>query len=390
MSKILICLSTTALMIFFDSSRLLADGGTIIVQARTNATPGIQFDSIETRFFTGDRSRLIDTVTHNVDVRRDYEETVRVADWQLPGGFDDGVYSVTVALRRAGEKVVERSAQVWSCCHSHGGSHHPPGPELITFFLAVNDVDEDKLVALHNWYSRSRADNFSTTDWRAGPGTTHSPDYAWVELMGYSYLTPAPGRRPLYHWYSPDRGDNLTTTDPNWHGRAGDTRDGYGFAGVIAFVLSEPAAGTIPLYSWYSPSRGDNYLSSAWVGRPGDIRSPDYRFVREEGYLLLATVATPFVRGDSDASGGLEVTDAIRILSFLFIGTPAKIDCQDSADADDSGVLDLTDGVYLLQYSFLGGPRPPEPFEKCGEDPTPDDLDCESFFACDSARMREN
>lgn len=45
-------------------------------------------------------------------------------------------------------------------------------------------------------------------------------------------------------------------------------------------------------------------------------------------------------------------------------------------DANDDGTLNISDPVYLLSYLFVGGGPPPPPFADCGEDPTPDGLDC--------------
>jgi len=95
-----------------------------------------------------------------------------------------------------------------------------------------------------------------------------------------------------------------------------------------------------------------------------------------------ALPAAPFLRGDADANRSLEITDAIQVLAFLFVGEPLASGCLDAADADDNGHVQLTDAVYILGYLFRGGPTPPEPFEGCGDDDTLDDLPCPYFKAC--------
>jgi hypothetical protein len=83
-----------------------------------------------------------------------------------------------------------------------------------------------------------------------------------------------------------------------------------------------------------------------------------------------------FRRGDVNESGGLEITDAIRTLGFLFLGG-IEITCRDAADADDNGELQITDAVRTLNYLFLGGDPPPAPGpDRCGPDPDsiPDSL----------------
>jgi hypothetical protein len=89
-----------------------------------------------------------------------------------------------------------------------------------------------------------------------------------------------------------------------------------------------------------------------------------------------------FFRGDANTDDAVNISDAVAILGFLFLGSPETLPCRKSADTDDTGTLVLTDAVYLLNFLFLGGPQPPSPFSDCDVDPTPDDLDCESFPPC--------
>jgi len=91
--------------------------------------------------------------------------------------------------------------------------------------------------------------------------------------------------------------------------------------------------------------------------------------------------AQDFVRGDVDANGTRELTDAVRVFGFLFLGD-AALPCDDAADCDDSGALDITDGIFLLGYLFASGEPPPPPFERCAEDPTDDKLGCREFAIC--------
>jgi len=84
-----------------------------------------------------------------------------------------------------------------------------------------------------------------------------------------------------------------------------------------------------------------------------------------------------FQRGDANADGGLDLSDAIGILFFKFMGD--TISCVDAADVDDNGQVEVTDVIDLLGHLFLGGDPPAEPFSACDIDPTADELTCESF-----------
>lgn len=88
-----------------------------------------------------------------------------------------------------------------------------------------------------------------------------------------------------------------------------------------------------------------------------------------------------FRRGDTNADGAVNLTDAIFTLGALFLGEAAP-SCADAADADDSGSINVTDAVFVLNYLFGIGAAPNEPFGTCGVDPTVDPLDCAAFAPC--------
>jgi len=82
-----------------------------------------------------------------------------------------------------------------------------------------------------------------------------------------------------------------------------------------------------------------------------------------------------FFRGDCSPDLKLSITDAVRVLNYLFI-SPAEPPCLAACDSDASGSLNITDGVYLLSFLFLGGPPPPAPGPQCGTDPNTSQLGC--------------
>ena len=103
--------------------------------------------------------------------------------------------------------------------------------------------------------------------------------------------------------------------------------------------------------------------------------------------VLTVVLETPseslFIRGDSNADGGVDISDGIRILSFLFLGD-ADPGCLDAADTDDNGMVEVTDGVRVFKFLFEGGEAPAASNAfQCGPDPTADTLDCAAFASCD-------
>ena len=93
-------------------------------------------------------------------------------------------------------------------------------------------------------------------------------------------------------------------------------------------------------------------------------------------------LGTKLRRGDADGNSELQLTDAVRILNVLFLGT-GVLNCLDAADADDNGEIQLTDAVRILNVLFLGTGSIPPPSE-CGLDNTDDTLDpgCASYPPC--------
>ena len=90
-----------------------------------------------------------------------------------------------------------------------------------------------------------------------------------------------------------------------------------------------------------------------------------------------------FVRGDSNSSGSIDLTDGVVTLNFLFTGGSAP-PCLDAADTDDNGALVISDAVITFSYLFTGGSAPVSPSpsatsyvpEDCAPDPNDDGLDC--------------
>ena len=82
-----------------------------------------------------------------------------------------------------------------------------------------------------------------------------------------------------------------------------------------------------------------------------------------------------FSRGEVNADGRRDLTDALFVVNWLFLAGAAPV-CLDAADVDDSGRVDVTDPIALLNFLFLNGAMPPPPFPGSGEDPTLDNLNC--------------
>ncbi len=85
-----------------------------------------------------------------------------------------------------------------------------------------------------------------------------------------------------------------------------------------------------------------------------------------------------FLRGDGNQDDRVDLSDAVAIVGYLFLGGPPST-CRDAMDSNDDGAINVTDPVYLLEYLFLGGDTPPAPFPDRGYDLATDNLPCEAL-----------
>ncbi len=139
-------------------------------------------------------------------------------------------------------------------------------------------------------------------------------------------------------------------------------------SGAYTFVLANAIANTLDEVSQPpEPSR---------VGPAGVV------LARDSIRFTVGSTELAFVRGSSNGDRETDLSDGVAILWFLFLNSPARLACERSADADANGRLEITDAIYILNYLFLGGPEPPPPFPDCGQVPSGDPLPCEAFPAC--------
>lgn len=86
-----------------------------------------------------------------------------------------------------------------------------------------------------------------------------------------------------------------------------------------------------------------------------------------------------FLRGDTNGDGTIDISDALKTLSYLFLGGE-RPPCLDAADIFDSGRVEITSPIATLRFLFASGPPPANPFPNPGLDSTGDGLPCEYGF----------
>jgi len=73
--------------------------------------------------------------------------------------------------------------------------------------------------------------------------------------------------------------------------------------------------------------------------------------------LVSLNIAGSWICGDADASGAVDIDDAVFLIGYIFSGGTAP-DPLESGDVDCSGAIDIDDAVYLIAYIFSSGPEP--------------------------------
>ena len=142
--------------------------------------------------------------------------------------------------------------------------------------------------------------------------------------------------------------------DDAWHPQT----DGEGYSLTISDPNLAPEA-------WDDAA---NWTSGATIdGTPGVCDAP-----RDGGRQ---------VPGDMTQNGNVDLSDAVRLLTFLFLESGARLPCEGTLgapgntrllDGSGDGDVNLSDAIYLLNYLFLGGPRHSEGTECVRLDGCPD------------------
>jgi len=77
----------------------------------------------------------------------------------------------------------------------------------------------------------------------------------------------------------------------------------------------------------------------------------------EPGGACFPVKAFPYICGDVNGDGELNVGDPIFLIAFIFKGGPEPPNFR-LGDANGDGLVNIGDAVYMLVYIFQQGPAP--------------------------------
>ena len=247
--------------------------------------------------------------------------------------------------------------------------------------IGTQDWEDSLVIPLFSWYSPSLGDNFATTK-KISQGCRQesiswdsSSDYRFVRLEAIIFSPDKPqpeGTIPLYRWYELPHGDNWTTSQHSGKGSIGEplsqSHSSPYFEGYVYPPSYGFREGLVPIYSWYSPGRVDNWITSqhANVGSRGEGLTPDYRFVRLEGYGLSLDFLSHTLQEIPDQTEGPSsiITAVSSTNERPCLGESILV----SVETDNSLEFDPLKGtgVYIqghwgneryLQFTGIPGPR---------------------------------
>jgi hypothetical protein len=76
-----------------------------------------------------------------------------------------------------------------------------------------------------------------------------------------------------------------------------------------------------------------------------------------DNVVLTSLTQVPFICGDADGNGIVNISDAVYLIAYVFAGG-AGPDPLEAGDSDCNEIINISDAVYLIAYIFGGGPEP--------------------------------
>src|SRR5262245_21487251 len=155
-------------------------------------------------------------------------------------------------------------------------------------------------------------------------------------------------------------GNKFSCSNCHLSAGGGGSRNPFGQA-VFALVTPGSCAAFWSSALASADSDGDGRTNGTELGDPTGAWRPG---MPNPGVAAEVTnpgvVNRKFIRADANADGQVDVSDAVRILEFLFRAGPVFA-CRSAADSNNSGAIDLSDPVHILLHLFSEQPVNPQP-----------------------------
>jgi hypothetical protein len=128
----------------------------------------------------------------------------------------------------------------------------------------------------------------------------------------------------------------------------------------LAYVAGDEGRPGVPYPVSYADTLGDPPVAIVFVVEGFEVRPATL-----DGFVVLPLRMAFYRRGDLNADGSVDMSDAVFELNWLF--TSGRVpECLDAADSNASTQANIADPIYTLQFLFGGGPPLPPPSPGCG------------------------
>ena len=203
-----------------------------------------------------------------------------------------------------------------------------------------------------------------------------------VRFARYRLPSPLDVTPPITLQHDPAPVPGIARESQSLFFRIADDRAGVDRSSLRVLVDGRPVAAEV---------RGvpRNFLVTASPGAPAgstvSIRieardladPPNVMTPFEYTVAIIGPGVEAFRRADANGDGGVDVSDPIFTLFYLFMGQSPP-PCSKGADSNDDGEVQLSDALHTLRFLFGAEAPPSPPYPSCGTDPTTDGLGCEN------------
>lgn len=92
-----------------------------------------------------------------------------------------------------------------------------------------------------------------------------------------------------------------------------------------------------------------------------DVGHPDTLYNDPDGSQCdlgaLSFTGPPFVCGDTDDDGSVNILDITLLINYLYLEGPAPVHLE-AADVNSSGAVNILDITFLIGFLYQDGPEP--------------------------------
>ena len=109
-----------------------------------------------------------------------------------------------------------------------------------------------------------------------------------------------------------------------------------------------------PRLEWtWAAENWQQFRDNGWHNYQSNLDDCTYTFSYK-----LDTLHPPYLCGDSNCDGIIDVGDAVYLISYIFRGGPPPFPQVCAGDVNNDGITNVGDAVYLISYIFRDGPPP--------------------------------